>query len=143
MRTISIPKGAKLINSGSFGSYYRINSRKGIKVIWHSRINIAEKEALYLNVAAKAGLAPRCHEVVKIKHKLGWANYGLIVDHIEGRATSWDFENEVIPKQQKDLRKALRNAGIVNHDLYGNNVRRTKRGYMVVDFTPSQCRFIK
>lgn len=142
MRTISIPKGAKLVNSGSFGSYYKINKRRGIKVIWHSRINIATKEAKYLNVAARAGLAPRCHEIVKVKYNLAGTNYGLIVDHIDGRGTSWSTKTDTTKPQEK-LDKALREVGIVNGDLYGNNVRLTKKGYVVVDFSPSQCRFVK
>ncbi len=140
MRTIKIPKSAKLFSSGSYGSYYKLSKRKGMKVIWHTRITVAEKEASYLNAAAKAGLAPRCHEVVKVEHKLGWTNYGLIVDHVDGRSSGW--QNGYTDAQKK-LEKDLRAIGIVNRDLFGNNVRKTKKGYMVVDFSPSQCRFIR
>jgi len=140
MRTITIPKGAKLIKSGSFGSYYKISNKKGIKVIWRSSYSLVRKEANYLNVAAKAKLAPRCHEIVKVKDEND-VHYGLIVDHVEGRASSWG--GKVMEPLKRQLIKSLKEIGIKNQDLYGDNVRKTKKGYMVVDFTPSQCSFIK
>lgn len=142
MRTISIPKGAKLVSSGSFGSYYRLSPRRGMKVIWHTKINIAKKEAFYLNKAASIGLAPRCREIVKIESDLVRSNYGLIVDHIDGKPTSWSIKRSPT-KNSEMLREKLAKVGIVNNDLYGNNVRKIKKGYMVVDFTPCQCSYKK
>lgn len=148
MRTISIPKGARHINSGSYGSYYKINNKRGIKVIWHSRIDTVTKEAFYLRTASKFGLAPKCYEVVKVLGSKNaaarsWTNYGLIVQHINGTPTRWYVENAETTKERLELDKQLRKIGIINRDLFGNNVRKTRRGYVAVDFTPAQCRYTK
>lgn len=137
MRTITIPKGIRVSGSGAFGAYYRLSKLRGLKVFRSSNLSSIQKESNYLNMAAAIGLAPKCHEIVKVKmgHYLKLA---IVVTHIEGK------KRLASDDQMANIDKKLRSIGIGHYDLHEFNIIKNKSGkYKIVDFSPYRCRMLK
>lgn len=80
----------KLVGSGAFGAYYKLTSKRGVKIFLYSRSRSVDKvitkyneatlEALALKQASDSGLTPKLHQVVIAK--LGCYYYwGILMEH--------------------------------------------------------------
>lgn len=131
-----MPRKAERIDSGSFGSYWKISKTRGIKIFHGSKIDSVKKEAKYLNMAASIGLAPKCHEIVYVEGD-DKIRLGIIVSHVQGK------RGLPSDKIMEDIDSRLRGIGISHNDLSERNIITHKGKSKIVDFSPYACRMLK
>lgn len=101
-----MPKDKKRVGAGSFGTYFKLSSIRGLKVLnqegdgiygepsqWHLMRSLewkhAKEEYAALKVAAKCGHTPKPYGVAIIKCRYdGRYHAGIVMQHIDGKLLS-------------------------------------------------------
>lgn len=161
IREVEFSKSWKKKGSGSYGVYYKMNARKGIKIlrqrdtrdyIWKDYEDLlakAMREFKCLNIAKQTGIVPKAYEVVKVVYKNTF-KVGIIMQHIEGttlKNAPRNFHNWFEKQYGKDywdasslLHSRLRNVRLDHDDLHSENimVKKTKNGFKLyaIDMDP-------
>ena len=149
----------KHVGSGAYSHYYKMNKRKGIKVLpklehetEFSAILRVHKEFTLLKAASATGYAPKPHKVVCVLGN-GSIKWGIIMEHLDARRIS-DLSDELrqtlrLPTTvERHLDKVLRSVGVKHGDLHTGNIlakvknRKITKVY-AVDFSPVCSKFVK
>lgn len=162
MRTINFDNKWKRIGHGAFAQYYKMSSRRGIKLMHNEYAPDEKRDARYelqdarqelklLKKASKSGHAPKGYEVVLVRtNKEGWFRIGIIMEHLDaervariGFRTRANFEAKCGGHLtvEEIARNTLLAVGVYHDDLHTANIlAKTKNREItkiyVVDFTP-------
>jgi RIO-like serine/threonine protein kinase len=134
---------AKKIGEGSYGIYYQLSKKHGIKVLKDDDLTLkrqlyhAQKEMDMLNAANKIGLAPRCYKIINLLYRYNYKKpkwietYALLVDHVYGKKNYYISQTTL-----NNINKKLVNIGIEHEDLNSRNIIKEESGKLkIVDFT--------
>lgn len=136
---------------GAYGRYYKLSSKKGIKLLEDKyityddalngyRIKEAIKEVELLREAkSRYKNIPTCYGI-KIIEKQGIFRIGIVMQHL-GETTAMDVEGFTDEKKCK-LEKDLLDIGIKHRDLHLGNIMFYKNDYYIIDFTPCNVQII-
>jgi len=136
-------------SKGSYGSYFKLNRSKGVKVLRGSfksiiaamnsrKMEAAIQERDYLNKAYNSHdpISPYCHGVTLIQSGSN-IRIGIVMQHL-GEMT---LRNCVLNEDEKDeiiesLEHMLLERGIDHRDLHEDNVMIKDGKYYAIDFSP-------
>ena len=151
-------KDLKNAGEGAFGTYYKISSVRGVKVLACSGYGTiaeakrsyswreAKKEYKLLRKAYKTNYSPKPHGLAIVKDGDKY-RVGIVMQHISGKEYD-DVDgptHQKLNKRYQDgvsdfLSNKLRKVGIVHDDLHGSNIIIKKIGSRlkpyVIDFSP-------
>lgn len=153
LREITL-RGARRIGRGDFGTYFRLGKYVGVKLVrvaelyrgtvTHLKYQTVLGEYERQLHAYKAGLAPKPHAMVVVRHKgrryLGitmrfMANGTLAQAYPEAYKDNDHPNYDVVRAIRGNLRSRLQaETGIYHGDLHENNVVRGKRRWYAIDF---------
>lgn len=150
-------RGRRRLPSGSFGTYYQISAKKGIKLY----IGACDPDDEYLQHVLKCAynevyayrearkrypFVPKCYGVQVIKTKYGF-QVGIILQHLGdktladvgyGRIHEYDESRSSSPFKNRypcdELSKQLADKGIYHGDLHGRNLMYYRHKLWVIDF---------
>jgi hypothetical protein len=139
LKNVSRIREIKGSSSGCGGTYFQIDSKKGIKLCceeyntikqayhYFYRVNSEFKAAI--ETRKRMPLVPKTFSIKLITLPNGCYTWGIIQQHL-GSSTLYDFNGNIIPK----LRRKLKKVGIQHNDLHERNVMFYKGKHYVIDF---------
>lgn len=168
IHTIELSERFSVQGTGTYGVYYKLNSKCGVKVTkeFFSVEKIKEKfqkiivsnyrdfwekrmlngslhlvaEYLFLKRLAFTGLVPKPHNLTWVK-RFGVQTLGIVMDHIEGSSVN---VCEEINYFEKKFFKQAKKVGLHIFDWRPENVLVTKKGKIFrIDFTPKFVTVVK
>lgn len=164
IKEVEFSKDWALCGKGSFGLYYRIDDRKGIKILkkrvtdyssgvmtYEDLYPAAVREFICLAAAKNTNIVPKAHGVIRVVYKnSSKRSVGIVMEHINGttlKNASKEFKKWFKEKHGKRhespedfLWEKLKKNGFRCEDLHDRNimVKKTKNGFKLfaIDMDP-------